>query len=169
MWKKALNTKARAIWRIMKEAFINQARCPKALFKDDVYVYCGPEANHYLVEQIETNGHYSNGHPLKLEMYFAVKQRAWKDVLQAINEGMRQMMANGEQERILYRKWFVTNCGDEDRDKPILSPPRRRHRPHAPYTNRPNGAAVLTMSAPLLVQMWKTQNRALILAPCARL
>ncbi len=118
----------------------------RALFKDDVYAYCGPEANaYYLMNKLKLSGITAMGTPLKLsEMYFAVNKEQ-QDVLAAIDEGMRQMMVNGEYERI-YRKWFVLEIRDEDRDKLIATATQAAVGAYAPYTNRPNGAAVLTMS-----------------------
>ena len=118
----------------------------KALFKDDVYAYCGPEANTYfLMNKLKLSGITAMGTPLKLsEMYFAVNINR-EDVVKAINEGMREMVANGEYERI-YRKWFVLEIQDEDRDKLIEAGTKAAVGAYAPYSNQVSGAAVLTRS-----------------------
>lgn len=118
----------------------------KALYKDDVYAYCGPEANaYYIMNKLKLTGITAMGTPLKLsQMYFAVNIER-QDVLETINEGMRRLIANGEYDRI-YRKWFVLELLDEERDKLIESATNASISAYAPYSHKTNGAAVLTMS-----------------------
>ena len=118
----------------------------KALYKDDVYAYCGPEANaYYIMNKLKLTGITAMGTPLKLsQMYFAVNIER-PDVLETINEGMRRLIANGEYDRI-YRKWFVLELLDEERDKLIESATNASISAYAPYSHKTNGAAVLTMS-----------------------
>lgn len=129
---------------IIIKPYKNRQDALKALFQDDVYAYCGPEANaYYIMNKLKLTGITAIGTPLKLsDMYFAVN-KGRGDVLKMINEGMRRLVESGEYDRI-YRKWFVQEITDADRDKLIKTATAAAIGAYAPYSRQPTGAAVLT-------------------------
>jgi cytidine deaminase len=67
------------------------------------------------------------------------------ELLKLINDGMLEVMRNGEYDRI-YRKWFVPELLPEERAELIKQATAAAINAYAPYSRVPVGAAVLTRS-----------------------
>ena len=124
--------------------FKDKAGPVRALQQDEVAAYCAPvPVGYYYINKLGYSGITTMGTPLGFaEMRFAVN-RSRGDVLKMVNEGLAELGASGEYDRI-YRKWFVAdlNPGEESALQKAAHDASRAA--YAPYTRRLEGAAVLT-------------------------
>lgn len=116
----------------------------KALYNDEVEAYCGPVQNaYYYMNKLGYGGISTLGTPLGItELRFAVN-RDRGDVLRALNEGMKQLVENGEYDRI-YRKWFVRDLTGDENLKLLNAAKEATQTAYTPYSRVTRGAAVLT-------------------------
>lgn len=131
---------------IIAKPYDTKQNAVRALYEDHVYGYCGPEANtYYLLNKLKFSGISALGTPLKMsDMYFAVNLDR-PDVQQALNAGMKRIIASGDYETI-YRKWFVKEITEAERDTLIESAKKATISAYSPYSNKTTGAAILTMN-----------------------
>lgn len=118
----------------------------RALYKDDVIAYCGPEQNaYYTLRKLKFTGISALGTPLSLsDMYIAVNKDK-PEILEMVNKGMRELVQTGEYER-LFRKWFVLELADADIRTLVGAAEKAAVTAYAPYSGKGTGAAVLTMT-----------------------
>lgn len=116
----------------------------KALYNEEVEAYCGPVQNaYYYMNKLNYGGISTLGTPLGItELRFAVN-RDQGDILRALNEGMKQLVENGEYDRI-YRKWFVRELSGEENLRLVNAAKEATLTAYTPYTRQTRGAAVLT-------------------------
>jgi len=125
-------------------AFQDKAAPIRALQMDDVAAYCAPvPAGYYYINKLGYSGITTLGTPLGIvEMRFAVN-RGRGDVLKMVNDGLSEIMTNGEYNRI-YRKWFVADLTAEQKSALQQAAQDASRAAYAPYSGRLEGAAVLT-------------------------
>ncbi len=118
----------------------------RALYRDEVEAYGGPERTaDYYIKKLDFGGIGTVGTPLSVtEVFFAVNHEQSR-LLKMINDGMLEVLENGEYDRI-YRKWFVTELLPEERSALITKAKEATLNAYAPYSRMPMGAAVLTNS-----------------------
>ncbi|MDL2209231.1 transporter substrate-binding domain-containing protein, partial [Desulfovibrio sp. OttesenSCG-928-O18] len=116
----------------------------KALYNDEVEAYCGPMQNaYYYMNKLGYGGISTMGTPLGItELRYAVN-RDRGDVLRMLNEGMKEIVENGEYDRI-YRKWFVRELSADEGLKLLNAAKEATLTAYTPYTRQTRGAAVLT-------------------------
>jgi cytidine deaminase len=83
------------------------------------------------------------GAPLATSPIHIAVNRDRGDVLRMINDGLKELYDSGEYERI-YRKWFITEITDREKDSLIKSAKQAVISAYAPYSRENTGAAVLT-------------------------
>ena len=121
----------------------------RALFRDEVAAYCAPVQNtYYFINRLNFGGITTIGTPLGItEMRVAIT-RGRGDVQRIVNEGMARVHASGEYNR-LFRKWFVRELSEQEKDAMIATAVRASIPAYAPYTKIGHGAAVLTATGAL--------------------
>jgi len=118
----------------------------RALYRDEVVAYGGPERTaYYYIEKLKLGGITTVGTPLRVTDVFYAVNREEPELLKLINDGMLEVMRNGEYDRI-YRKWFVPELLPEERAELIKQATAAAINAYAPYSRVPVGAAVLTRS-----------------------
>ena len=116
----------------------------RALYHDEVAAYCAPVQNtYYYINKLDYGAITTVGTPLGItEMRIAVN-RDRGDILRMVNEGLAKVMSTGEYDR-LYRKWFVRELSDQERDVMIATATQAAIPSYVPYGKTGRGAAVLT-------------------------
>ena len=116
----------------------------RALYNDEVDAYCGlDEPAYYIIRKLNYGAITTVGTPLgTAEMRIAVN-RDRGDVLRIVNDGMRELVASGEYDR-LYRKWFVTELDKAEEEALVKAAREATISSYAPYGKMNYGAAVLT-------------------------
>lgn len=125
------------------KAFNDKITPIKALYNDEVEAYCGPVQNaYYYMNKLGYSGISLMGTPLSItELRYAVN-RDRGDILRMVNEGMKEIMENGEYDRI-YRKWFVRELSADEGLKLLNAAKEATFTAYTPYTRQTRGAAVL--------------------------
>ncbi len=123
----------------------------RALYNDEVAAYCGPvPSTYYYINKLKYGAITTVGTPLGItEMRVAVT-RDRGDVLKIVDEGMARLMENGEYDR-LYRKWFVRELTDQERQVMREAAAGAAVPAYVPYGRSGAGAAVLTASGRVYV------------------
>lgn len=116
----------------------------RALYRDEVAAYCAPVQNtYYYINKLDYGAITTVGTPLGItEMRIAVN-RDRGDILRMVNEGLARVMASGEYDR-LYRKWFVRELSEQERDIMLTTATQAAIPAYVPYGKKGRGAAVLT-------------------------
>jgi len=116
----------------------------RALHRDEVVAYCAPVQNtYYFINRLNFGGITTIGTPLGItEMRVAIT-RGRGDVQRIVNEGLDRVHASGEYNRLV-RRWFVRELSGDEEGIMIAAAMQASIPSHAPYTNKPQGAAVLT-------------------------
>ncbi|MFV0421852.1 cytidine deaminase [Oleidesulfovibrio sp.] len=118
----------------------------KALYNDEVVAYGGPERTAtYYINKLKLGGISTVGTPLNITDVFFAVNREQTALLKMMNDGMLEVMRNGEYDRI-YRKWFVPELLPEERQELIKQAKQATINSYAPYSRVALGAAVLTHS-----------------------
>ena len=126
------------------KTFPNRADGLRALYNDEVVAYCAPVQNtYYYINKLNYGAITTVGTPLGItEMRIAIN-RDRGDIKRMVDEGMERIMASGEYDR-LYRKWFVRELSDQERDIMLKAATLGAVPAYAPYGQKGQGAAVLT-------------------------
>ncbi len=121
----------------------------RALYNDDVVAYCGLVQNtYYYINKLNYGAITTVGTPLGItEMRFAVN-RDRGDILALANEGLQRVIDSGEYDRI-YRKWFVRDLSDTERQAMINAAKQGAIPAYSPYSKESAGACVLTVTGNL--------------------
>lgn len=129
--------------------FPNKVDGLKALYNDEVEAYCAPVQNtYYYINKLNYGAITTVGTPLGItEMRLAVN-RDRGDLKRMVDEGFKRVVASGEYDR-LYRKWFVRELSDAERDALSAGATGAAVSAYAPYTDKGQGAAVLTATGKL--------------------
>ncbi|MDR2893735.1 MAG: transporter substrate-binding domain-containing protein [Deltaproteobacteria bacterium] len=116
----------------------------RALYNDEVDAFCGlDEPSYYLIRKLNYGAITTLGAPLgQAEMRIAVN-RDRGDVLRLVNDGLRELIASGEYNRI-YRKWFITELDATETDALLKAAKNATISSYAPYSKVNQGAAILT-------------------------
>ncbi len=116
----------------------------RALYNDEVSAYCGPpQSAYYYMKKLNYTGITTLGTPLGMvEMRIAVN-KGRGDVLRLVNEGLAEVVKNGEYGRI-YRKWFVNDPSTAEQDQMIKAAKTALLTAYVPYGKKAQGTAVLT-------------------------
>jgi len=118
----------------------------KALYADQTTAFAGADrTTEYLLDKLNMQGISSVGTPLSTTDVYVAVNRDKTDLLKKINEGLLRIRQTGEYDRI-YRKWFVPDLTDTQRERLIAEAKKAAVNAYAPYSKRPLGAAVLTQS-----------------------
>ncbi|MDR1241731.1 MAG: transporter substrate-binding domain-containing protein [Deltaproteobacteria bacterium] len=130
--------------------FKTRALALRALYNDEVDAYCGQdEPSYYVLRKLNYGGITILGAPLGVaEMRVAVN-RDRGDVLRMVNEGLRELVASGEYDR-LYRKWFITELDDQEARSMVEAARKATINSYAPYGKVNRGAAILTATGKVL-------------------
>lgn len=116
----------------------------RALYNDDVAAYCGPTQNtYYYINKLNYGAITTVGTPLDTTELRIAIARERGDVQRMVDDGLARIIQNGEYDR-LYRKWFVRELTEEDRNVLIKTAIGSAVSAYTPYTGNPQGAAVLT-------------------------
>lgn len=116
----------------------------RALYNDEVDAYCGPdEPSYYVIRKLNYGAITTLGSPLGVtEMYIAVnKDRG--DVLRMVNDGLTELYASGEYNRI-YRKWFITELDAAEQAEMLKACKAVMPSSYSPYSKLAKAAAVIT-------------------------
>jgi cytidine deaminase len=118
----------------------------RALYNDEVDAYCGQdEPSYYVIRKLNYGGITTLGAPLGVaEMRIAVN-RDRGDVLRMVNEGLQELVASGEYDR-LYRKWFTTELDGQEAKAMVDAAKKATISSYAPYGRVNHGAAILTVT-----------------------
>jgi cytidine deaminase len=124
--------------------FKTRALALRALYNDEVDAYCGQdEPSYYIIRKLNYGAITTLGVPLGIaEMRIAV-QRDRGDVLRMVNDGLRELVASGEYDR-LYRKWFITELDGQEAQRMVDAAKKASINAYAPYGGVNRGAAILT-------------------------
>ncbi len=116
----------------------------RALYNDEVAAYCGlDKTTYYYINKLNYGPITTVGAPIgTVNMHFAVN-RDRGDILRLVNDGMKEVVASGEYDRI-YRRWFVRELSEEEKDVMIKAAREATITAYAPYSKNTMGAAVLT-------------------------
>ena len=116
----------------------------RALYNDEVVGYCGPMQNaYYYMNKLNFTAISTLGTPLGItELRFAVN-RYRGDVLKMANDGLNELVKNGEYDRI-YRKWFVSELSAEESSALMAAAKNATLAAYAPYGKKGYGAAIIT-------------------------
>ncbi|MDL2314182.1 transporter substrate-binding domain-containing protein [Desulfovibrio sp. OttesenSCG-928-C14] len=116
----------------------------RALYNDEVEAYCGlDEPAYYLIRKLNYGAITTVGAPLgQVEMRIAVN-RDRGDVLRLVNDGLRDLIAGGEYDRI-YRRWFITELDRQEIEAMVKAARTATVSSYAPYGKINYGAAILT-------------------------
>jgi cytidine deaminase len=126
--------------------FKSRAEAVRALHNDEVQAYCGPVQNTYFLINKQRYGAITTiGTPLGITEMRAAFNRSRGDIRSLFDEGLRQVVASGEYDR-LYRKWFVRELNDREKDLMLRAATAAAVPAYAPYGRKGSGAAVLTAS-----------------------
>jgi len=115
-----------------------------ALSRGEVYAFVGAaKTAYYNMRKNDIKDIVSVGTPLELkQIYFAIEKDR-TDILEAFNQGFRNIRNNREYSKI-YKKWFVEPVSDEQIEQ-LISRARKVSRfAYAPYSDFSVGAALLT-------------------------
>ena len=126
------------------KTFPNRTDGLRALYNDEVVAYCGPVQNtYYYINKLNYGAITTVGTPLGItEMRIAIN-RDRGDIKRMVDEGLERVVASGEYDR-LYRKWFVRELSDQERDIMLKAAMLGAVPAYAPYGQKGQGAAVLT-------------------------
>jgi cytidine deaminase len=126
--------------------FKSRAEAVRALHNDEVQAYCGPVQNTYFLINKQRYGAITTiGTPLGITEMRAAFNRSRGDIQSLFDEGLRRVVASGEYDR-LYRKWFVRELNDREKDLLLRAATAAAVPAYAPYGRKGSGAAVLTAS-----------------------
>jgi cytidine deaminase len=121
----------------------------RALYNDAVEAYCAPLQNtYYYINKMNYGAITTVGTPLGITEMRAAVNRDRGDVLRLINKGLAEVMASGEYNR-LYRKWFVRELTDREREAMIAAASKASIPAYVPYGKAGYGAALLTATGKL--------------------
>ncbi len=126
------------------KTFPNRTDGLRALYNDEVVAYCGPVQNtYYYINKLNYGAITTVGTPLGItEMRIAIN-RDRGDIKRMVDEGLERVVSSGEYDR-LYRKWFVRELSDQERDIMLKAAMLGAVPAYAPYGQKGQGAAVLT-------------------------
>ncbi len=126
------------------KAFPNRVDGLRALYNDEVVAYCASMQNtYYYINKLNYGAITTVGTPLGItEMRIAIN-RDRGDVKRLVDEGLARLVSSGEYDR-LYRKWFVRELADQERDTMLKAAMMASVPAYAPYGEKGQGAAVLT-------------------------
>lgn len=126
------------------KTFPNRVDGLRALYNDEVVAYCAPMQNtYYYINKLNYGAITTVGTPLGItEMRIAIN-RDRGDVKRLVDEGLARLVASGEYDR-LYRKWFVRELTDQERDTMLKAARTAAIPAYAPYDEKGQGAAILT-------------------------
>ncbi|MDR2604839.1 MAG: transporter substrate-binding domain-containing protein [Desulfovibrio sp.] len=126
--------------------FKSRAEAVRALHSDEVQAYCGPVQNTYFLINKQRYGAITTmGTPLGITEMRAAFNRSRGDIQSLFDEGLRRVVASGEYDR-LYRKWFVRELNDREKDLMLRAATSAAVPAYVPYGRKGSGAAVLTAS-----------------------
>jgi len=130
--------------------FPSRSLALRALYNEEVDAYCGPdEPSYYFIRKLNYGAITTLGAPLgAVEMRVAVN-RGRGDVLRIVDDGLQALISSGEYDRI-YRRWFVTELGAQEKDNLIKAARGALINAYAPYGKANMGAAVLTATGKML-------------------
>jgi cytidine deaminase len=131
--------------------FKSRALALRALYNEEVDAYCGlDEPTYYLIRKLNYGAITTVGTPLGFaEMRIAVN-RDRGDVLRIVNDGLRELVASGEYDR-LYRKWFVTELDARERQALLADAKKALISSYAPYGKVSYGAAIMSATGKVMV------------------
>ncbi|MDL2216374.1 transporter substrate-binding domain-containing protein [Desulfovibrio sp. OttesenSCG-928-M14] len=116
----------------------------RALYADEVAAYCAPvQSAYYYINKLNYGAITTVGTPLGITEMRAAVARDRGDILRLLDEGMARVKESGEYHR-LYRKWFVRELSDQERDLMLRTATGAAIPAYAPYGKKGQGAAVLT-------------------------
>lgn len=116
----------------------------RALYNDEVDAYCGlDEPSYYQIRRQNYGAITTLGVPLATTKMRVAVQRDRGDVLRMFNDGLKELKASGEYDRI-YRKWFITELNEAERDSLVKEATKASISAYAPYGGKGYGAAILT-------------------------
>lgn len=116
----------------------------KALFNDEVEAYCGAVQNtYYYMNKLGYAGITTLGTPLGLTELRIAVNRDRGDVLRMVNKGLKELVENGEYDRI-FRKWFVSDITGDEGLRLLNAAKEATLSAYTPYTRQTRGAAVIT-------------------------
>lgn len=116
----------------------------RALYRDEVAAYCGRVQNtYYQINKLNYGAITTVGTPLGITEMRAAVARDRGDILRLLDEGMKKVVESGEYNR-LYRKWFVRELSDQERDLMLKTAAGAAIPSYAPYGKSGGGAALLT-------------------------
>lgn len=118
----------------------------KALYNDETEAYGGGDKTAYFyLRRLEMEDIAAIGASLtETKLYFAAHRDEQK-LVGLMNAGLRAIHESGEYDAI-YRKWFVQELTPNERQTLLDEAKMALDYAYAPYTRRPQGAAVLTQS-----------------------
>jgi cytidine deaminase len=126
--------------------FKSRAEALRALYSDEVQAYCGPVPNTYFLINKQNYGAMTTiGTPLGITEMRAAFNRSRGDIQRLFDAGLRRVVASGEYDR-LYRKWFVRELNDQEKDLMLRAATAAAVPAYVPYGRKGTGAAVLTAS-----------------------
>ena len=128
------------------QPFTDKTSGLRALNDSQVSGYLGVEPNvDWLLTKLRYTSIMPAGEPLRqLDLWFALTPSS-RNLLEKIEDGFAAVQKNGVYEE-LYRKWFVTELMPEERDALTASAVAGIAMAYAPYSKKPQGAAVLCRS-----------------------
>jgi cytidine deaminase len=98
---------------------------------------------YYYINKLNYGAITTVGTPLGITEMRAAVARDRGDILRLLNQGMARVRESGEYDR-LYRKWFVRELNDQERQLMLQAAVRAAIPAYAPYGKKGYGAAVLT-------------------------
>ena len=131
--------------------FKTRALALRALYNEEVDAYCGlDEPTYYLIRKLNYGAITTVGTPLGFaEMRIAVN-RDRGDVLRIVNDGLRELMASGEYDR-LYRKWFITELDAREQQALLAEAKKALISAYSPYGKINYGAAIISATGKISV------------------
>lgn len=126
------------------KTYPNKVEALRALYNDEVQAYCAPvQTAYYYINKLNYGAITTVGSPLGItEMRIAVS-RDRGDIQRLVNQGLERVKQSGEYDR-LYRKWFVRELNEQERDVMLATATKAAVPAYVPYGNKGFGAAVLT-------------------------
>ena len=116
----------------------------RALYHDEVAAYAGPMPNtYYYINKLNYGAITTVGSPLAIVPMRIAVNKSRGDVARMVNEGFKRVVENGEYSR-LFRKWFVREMTNEELNIMVKSAIQGGIPAYVPYTQKGQGAAVLT-------------------------
>lgn len=133
------------------KTFKTRALALRALYNEEVDAYCGlDEPTYYLIRKLNYGAITTVGTPLGFaEMRVAVN-RDRGDVLRIVNDGLRELVASGEYDR-LYRKWFITELDGRETQALQAEAKKALISSYAPYGKVSFGAAIMSATGKIMV------------------